>query len=1118
MLSQVMLVGVGGSGGKTLRVLRQTLLRRLRQVGWEGTDLPDAWQMLWIDSVSTQVADGFPEKLLPPDSYLGLVSPGVNWAGNKQALINSLPVHSRQTALSSWIPSTVPFEISKGAGQYRAVGRGVALNQLDSIVHKLRAQYQLMTAPKALQELRGIARLLGVEAESNPPSPFALVVSSIAGGSGAGMFLDVAEALKAVGPSFAANTHTIIYGPDVFGNLPKGMNDGVAPNVLAAVHEMISCVRKDNMDPGSQKLFEVKSVQIPTDGYGVGGKYNYLMGARNGHVAFGTQEEVYRAVGEALAPLVIDDAVQDWLNSFLITNVFASTGNVNTIADQTGLRDTGNIQHRQPLSSLGFARVGLGMDRFSEYAAEVLARESVTQLLWPRGVPIDPREPKTKTELITERVENTWAEFLSRSGLNERDPANDVVDALVPADSQARFQAAATAMVARAAQGVGPKGLDPTTWAQRLLWDYNNTLPQILGQENEARFQASREWARTIQDRLVRQVTEIAGTHGLQVAARLVEKLRDEVKFVANSELVTEASTKRRYLIDLPGSVSQVLNSGITAIAPDHPSIDDARGALVMGMVLNADAERLDLAAAILLDLEANLLVVMQRALSESASALEQDIAALTADGSASPYESWPEMAGEVPQRLLPGVTEKVLIEASTYPQLLEQLARQSVGQSSTDAWRQRLISRTISGLALDERALSQHPTLLTAEPAWIPQNDRVRWEQGMGAQRASISIPTRAPLFVDRALDSILNDSSTILGRFLRQDLEEYLSTPDVADRARREAVFSSALNSAVDASKPMADLNANLLPLVHPGQVASSYVTSSVIPASLRRLVEPVLETKGVNAANAKIHYGDVKPQQIEFFQVLQKAYHPMVFQTLMTPIRESWLKVQGDGALREAWWRMRRARPLTEALPVTEDVLQLMVTGWFVGGFLNQRSSDNETPALGPKVRVADLDGTWLDFPHPILGLFASSNDHEILPGLLKSLGLAMTHAAATASLEPFKPYWRLRDLGAQHRELLANWVRDGVAPSKAAEPDPRVAGEPRSDVDGRKVTLMQSIALTTDHFEKLFAGVEASPADLDADRIWELRDQVRVALSDIRESVQNLQAPPTAGVVT
>ena len=74
-LQPVLLVGVGGSGAKALRTLRQTLMRRLRQHGWKGSDLPAAWQIVAFDTVTDQTRDGYAAPLLPASCYTGLVDP-----------------------------------------------------------------------------------------------------------------------------------------------------------------------------------------------------------------------------------------------------------------------------------------------------------------------------------------------------------------------------------------------------------------------------------------------------------------------------------------------------------------------------------------------------------------------------------------------------------------------------------------------------------------------------------------------------------------------------------------------------------------------------------------------------------------------------------------------------------------------------------------------------------------------------------------------------------------------------------------------------------------------------------------------------------------------------------
>jgi len=199
------------------------------------------------------------------------------------------------------------------------------------------------------------------------------------------------------------------------------------------------------------------------------------------------------------------------------------------------------------------------------------------------------------------------------------------------------------------------------------------------------------------------------------------------------------------------------------------------------------------------------------------------------------------------------------------------------------------------------------------------------------------------------------------------------------------------------------------------------------------------------------------------------------------------------------------------------MTDDVLQNMVTGWFVAGLLGQRRSSVPAAAMGPLVEIADARGAWLKFPHPLLGFSAGANDHELLPAVLKSTGLALAFVAANRSLDPLVPYWRLLDLGEQHRDLLARWVREGQPPAFDVLPNPLVAGSETGEVESRREMLIKSLTATSEYFERLFNTVESNPSRLDVDRVWELRDAVRKALVDIRESVQNVVSAPPSDVV-
>ncbi len=138
MMQPFLFVGVGGSGGKTLRVVREELEQRLRARGWDRK-FPEAWQFVQID-VPTR-ADGEDHDLpvqLPTDDYVGLVSPNTDYANVDTSLMMGTSADGGKhslAALVGWRPESkhVTIPIEKGAGQYRAIGRAVAVANLATI-------------------------------------------------------------------------------------------------------------------------------------------------------------------------------------------------------------------------------------------------------------------------------------------------------------------------------------------------------------------------------------------------------------------------------------------------------------------------------------------------------------------------------------------------------------------------------------------------------------------------------------------------------------------------------------------------------------------------------------------------------------------------------------------------------------------------------------------------------------------------------------------------------------------------------------------------------------------------------------------------------------------------
>jgi len=356
MLSPVLVVGVGGSGTKALRSIRQSLLRQLKRRGWQPKDsygLPQAWQLVAIDSVTTMGSEGFSlAPPLPSSCYLGLVPPGADYRSVRLAMQQASPQSVQLPAFGNWLPETSLVPIALGAGQYRTIGRVIALATLPAIKAKLTSAVDLMSSAEALGELRVATRLLGGDDSAQTPPPMAIVVSSIAGGTGAGMFMDVGEALKTTHPSFHDLTHVFLFTPDVFGSLPEGMSKGVAPNALGALGALAGGVWGPRGEGTDEVFANAGLIGRTADRFG--GNCTFLIGKGSGDVTLGTTaDEIYLSAGDALAGLIGSEDLQDSFHKFTVINVFVNSANESLVADGTRLKIAGEVSHRQPLAALG---------------------------------------------------------------------------------------------------------------------------------------------------------------------------------------------------------------------------------------------------------------------------------------------------------------------------------------------------------------------------------------------------------------------------------------------------------------------------------------------------------------------------------------------------------------------------------------------------------------------------------------------------------------------------------------------------------------------------------------------------------------------------------------------
>jgi len=213
-----------------------------------------------------------------------------------------------------FVPSdqTVDVDITAGAGQFRGVGRVLVLSAHDQVKAALREKMNKMTSGAADAELRNLARKLGVD-DQIQPSPTIIVISSIAGGSGAGQFLEISEMIKGLEPSqnWVHEIFNMLYAPDVFTEVDPEL---LAGNALFAMAEVMSGIWSKPA-AGTIRMTDRMGAAIPygDPNYKTGAKYNFMVGKGG----FETQEDVYLAVASSLTTWITDQEVNDRITAFL---------------------------------------------------------------------------------------------------------------------------------------------------------------------------------------------------------------------------------------------------------------------------------------------------------------------------------------------------------------------------------------------------------------------------------------------------------------------------------------------------------------------------------------------------------------------------------------------------------------------------------------------------------------------------------------------------------------------------------------------------------------------------------------------------------------------------------
>ena len=1131
MIRPFLLVGIGGSGGKTLRALRVALERRLVEIPeWKG-GWPDAWQMLHIDTPTAQDGPEFPAPFLPGDLYKGMVPQGTPYDALVSAMVGQPHSKIKLSAedmdkYADWIPnpSAVVVPVSQGAGQFRAIGKTLTVARLKQV--KEAVNNSLIKIGQGTGELKTLAPLLGAKS-SDIDEPAVIVISSIAGGSGAGAFIDVIEAIKSCGSQlWLQKVITFLYTPEVFASV-KG-NSGTAPNALGAVSEAMAGLWLGELSPQSTALYNTMQVQPVADPlYTMGARYTFLIGRSNsGGVDFGGQHEVYGAVASSLSALVTDDSAQSEFFQYYLNNI----GNVKP-TDTTGLFDqsiNANGNKRPPFLSGGFARLTLGRDRFREYSSERLTRDLIERMLNQHLRMLPASDTRTNSEKLDSAVKDAWVQFLDGTKLNERNPNNEIIDALRPADRPARLSQFKQQALLKCSGGIGKDGLDRSLWQTRFLAFWDSDRAGFLTIEQAARIENARKWVAEISKSFPAHVATSVARWGLPVTVRLLEDFEGECEFIIG-ELTSEINEQTRILSSLQGEIHKALfSSGQEKMVVDHPDVQAAANRLASAMdKLLCEIDLRKTSIEIVEDFRKNLL----KPLRETASAGWQALAARVgakelADGRDNPFANWPDpLTTNLPIRFTPPPNERLLVDVKDFPGEFARLVSETLptGERSgpqNDMDRVALLAM-LGDAVIPEGEQKVNYDLFKTASNWVPTNHLLQSVSNSGA-----ATPARFEFSDD--LEEYLNRSrrwlsreGSAFGNYLSISLGDYLGDgkADQAVLTERRKAFSTQMSEVLKRSAPLIQINSTILASIHPGIGANdNRVIFSTVPfepgSAMEQLFSTTLSSYGIKGADltqALTSLGQTKAQNIDVFTFQSNPLQPIVYDSIMKPITDAWQGCSTSVEARTEFWRWRRARNLREFIPADPVKINEMVRGWFVATALGYYRADKGGNS-GPKIEVWAPHHEWLSFPYPLL-YPGKAPEKEYLGAVMESMAIAIALCNSNVAdpLEPLRPYQRLMQLGLiedNDDSPIQNWVKTGQLEEGAPEPKADRAGTVAGGAGERKSALSAFFTKQLENYGKIFSDYVKTGDPYVTQRNWEISNYITSSLILLRESVNNI----------
>jgi hypothetical protein len=183
-----LIVGMGGTGARSVRLLKRMVERYFRS---RGCEVPPMIRYLVIDTEDMRNQPG--EQALTPDEYVNL---GSDFDANRVVEYMEQTEGLYESIREWWTGSghdAGRIRVKNGAGQMRDVGRLALFVGYQQLLDRMKATLASLQSVTTLQRSQQILAPIGLKPD---PSPQVWLVGSLCGGTGSGIFLDVAYMLR----------------------------------------------------------------------------------------------------------------------------------------------------------------------------------------------------------------------------------------------------------------------------------------------------------------------------------------------------------------------------------------------------------------------------------------------------------------------------------------------------------------------------------------------------------------------------------------------------------------------------------------------------------------------------------------------------------------------------------------------------------------------------------------------------------------------------------------------------------------------------------------------------------------------------------------------------------